>query len=95
MLAAGAPIRRHNGLVRKYRPKLTVVIRDVIGSQESTLTVERHGEAIRHVGAGVVQEDVMDTQDYAFIRQGYLGIVDLAPLLRGCDEVFGAILDPL
>ena len=95
VLTPGASHRGDDRLVREDRGELAFVARDVVGAEQGALTVDRHGEAVGIVGARVVQEDVLHTEDLAVLRHGELGVVDLAALLRGGEEVLLAILGPL
>src|SRR2546430_7713507 len=95
VLTPRASHRGDDRLVREDRGELAFVARDVVGAEQGALTVDRHGEAIGIVGARVVQEDVLHTEDLAVLRHGELGVVDLAALLRGGEEVLLAILGPL
>jgi len=58
------------------------------------LAVERHGQAVRIVGAAVVQEFVPDPENAAVTGQSNFGVMDLRTLMSGGEEMLGAILDP-
>ena len=95
MLATGAAIRSDDRLGREDRLELRVVGRDPVAAQQRALAVDRHREAIGHIGPGIVKKHILDAEDRAVTGQGDLGIVRLAALLGGGDEVLLAILDPL
>ena len=95
VLAAGAAVGRNDRLVGKDRLELAVVVGHVILAEQRALAVERHSQAVGGVGAGIMHEDVVHAQDFAVARQGNLGLMHLAALLRGGEEVLLAVLDPL
>src|SRR5207245_10584373 len=95
VLAPRAPRRRDERLVGEDRGELALVARDIVGAEQGALTVDRHGEAVGIVGAGVVQEHVAYAEDFAVLGHRELGVVDLAALLGGSEEALLAITRPL
>jgi hypothetical protein len=95
MLAAGAANGRDDGLVREDRGELCFVVFDVVRSKQRALRVDRDGQPIRIVGAGVEQEAIANSEHASVARQCDLRVVHLPTLLRGRVEVLLAILGPL
>ena len=95
VLPAGAAHRRHDRLVREDRRELALVVRDVVRTEQRALAVDRNRQAVRIVGARVVEEDVVDAEDAPVLRERHLGVVHLAPLLRRRVEVLLPVLGPL
>ena len=56
VLAAGAAVGRDDRLVGKDRLELAVVVGHVVLAEQRALAVERHGQAVGRIGAGVVHE---------------------------------------
>ncbi len=94
MLAPGPAIGRHDRFVGKHRLKLAVVVLDIILAKQRALAVERNGEAVGRVGAGIVEEDIMDAQDATVFSQRNLCLMDLTAFLGRRIEILLAILDP-
>ena len=94
VLSSRAAIGCHDGLVGEDRRELAVVIADVVQPQHVGLRVERHGQAIRSIRAGVVQEDVVHAEDVAVPVEGDLGVMDLTAFVRGGHEILGTVFDP-
>src|ERR1700691_2175704 len=95
VLTAGAAVRRDNRFVGEDRTEGAVVIRDDVRPEQRTLAVDRHRQAIRVIGAGVVQENVLDAEDTPVGRKRNFRIVSLAAFMRGGEEMLEAVLDPL
>ncbi len=66
VLPARAPIRRHDRQCREHRGEGAVIVRHHVGSEQRALAVDRDGQPVRIVGAGIMQEDVLDAKDAAF-----------------------------
>ena len=94
VLAAGAAVRRDDRLVGEDRRERAVVVRHHIRPEQRALTVDRHRQSIGIVGAGVVQEHVLDAENTAVARQRDLGIVGLAALMGRGEEMFEPVFDP-
>ena len=94
VLAAGAAIRRDDRLVGEDRREGAVVVRHHIGPEQRALAVDRHRQPIRIVGAGVVQEHVLDAEDAAVARKRDLGVVGLAALLGRGEKMLEPVFDP-
>ena len=95
VLAAGAAIGGHGGLVGEDDAKAAVVVGNVVGAQQGALAVERYGQAVGITGAGVAQEVVLHAEDAAVATQCDFGVVDLLALVGGGGEVLGAVFYPL
>ena len=95
VLASGAAVGGHDRLVGEHRGELAVVRRHAVGTEQRALAVERHGEAVRVVRAGIVQEAIPKPEDGAILAQRDLRVVDLQALLRRRDEVLAAVAHPL
>ena len=94
VLAAGAAIRRDDRQVGEDRGEGAVVVRHDIGPEQGALAVDRHRQAVGIVGAGIVQEHVLDAEDAAVGGERHLGVVDLAALMGGGEEMLEPVLDP-
>ena len=66
-----------------------------VGSEQRALGVDRNGEPVGIVGAGVVHEPVAHAQDAPVPVHRQLGLVHLPPLLRRRGEALQPVLDPL
>src|SRR2546426_469929 len=67
VLAPRAPHGGDDRLVREDRGELALVARDVVGTEEGALAVDRNREPVGIVGAGVVQEHVAHAEDLAVL----------------------------
>ena len=95
VLTARAAHGRHNRLVGEDRRELALVVGNLVGAKQGALAVDRHGETVGVVCAGIVQEHVAHAEDLPALVQRDLRVVDLAALLRGSEEVLLPILGPL
>ena len=73
MLAAGAAVGGDDRQGGEDGGELRVVVGDVVGAEQGALAVDRHGQPVGVVGAGVVQVDVLDAEDPALGVDGDLG----------------------
>ncbi len=94
VLAPGAAIGRHDRQIGEDRREGAVIGRHHIGAEQRALAVDRNRQAIGIIGAGVVQEDVLDAEDAAVAVERDLGVVNLAALMRGRKEMLEPVLDP-
>ncbi len=94
MLAAGAAHRRDDRLVGEDGRERAVVVLDVVRAEQRALRVDRDGQPVRIVGAGVEQEHVLDAEDPSVTRQRHLRVVHLPALLRRRVEILLAIFGP-
>ena len=92
---AGAAVRRHLHLVRVDHVELDVIVAEPVRPGELGRGDQRHDEAVRRVGARVVQEPVAQAQDAAVLVDGDLDVVELTALLTRRQQVLDAVLDPL
>ena len=95
VLAAGAAVGRHDRLVGEDSREGALVIFDHVRTEDRDLAVDRHGQPIGIVRAGVVQERVLDAEDAPVARERDLGVVDLRTLLRRGEEMLEPVFDPL
>ena len=94
MLTARAAVGCDDGFVGEDGFEFAVIVRHVVLTEQGALAVERQGEAVGCVGAGVVQKGVVDAEDAAIAGEGDFDVVDLAALLGGGVEIFLPIFDP-
>ena len=94
VLPPGAAIRRDDRFIGEDRGKGAVVVWDDVGAQQRALRIDRHRQSVGIVGAGIVEEHVLDAEDAAVGSERNFGIVRLPALLGRGEEVFEPVLDP-
>src|SRR6516162_7200031 len=78
VLTSGTAIGRDDRERSEDRSEPAVIGWHDVGAEQGALGVERHGQAVRIVGAAVVQELVPDPEDVAVTGYGDLRVVDFA-----------------
>ena len=94
MLPAGAAIGRDDRFVGEDRGKRAVVVGYDVRSEQRALAVDRHRQSVGIVGAGIVQEYVLDAEDAAVGVERDFGVMGLATLLRRSKKMLEPVLDP-
>ncbi len=94
VLSSRAAVGRHDRPVGEDGAELAAVGRHAIEPERVRLRVERHGQPVRIVGAGIVPEGVVEAEDPAVGVDGELGVVNLRTLLGRRNEVLGAVARP-
>jgi hypothetical protein len=92
---AGAAVGRDHGGVGVGHLELDRVVAEPVRAGELGGGDERHDDAVRRVGPGVVDEAVAQRQDPSLGVDGDLDVVALAALLGGGDQVLPPVLRPL
>ena len=95
VLPAGAAIGGHDRQIGEHGGKGAVIVRHHVGAEQGALAVDRDRQPIGIVRAGVVQEHILDTENAAVRGERDLGVMDLAALMRGGEEMLEPVLDPL
>src|SRR3989442_37639 len=91
-LGATRPVvRRHHRRVRVRDLELDRVIRKPVRAGELGRGDDRHDDAVRRVGAGVVDEPVAEPEDPALAVDRRLDVVELAALLAGGDQMLAPV----
>ena len=91
---AGAAVRRHRHAIGVDAVEGDVHGGDPVRTSQHRGAQERHHQTAWRVGAGVVHEAVTQREQAALIVEADLHRVDLGALLRGCQHVLEAILEP-
>ena len=78
VLTSGTAIGRDDRERSEDRSEPAVIGGHDVGAKQGALAVERHCQAVRIVGAAVVQELVPDPEDVAVTGYGDLRVVDFA-----------------
>ena len=94
VLATGAAVGRHDHLVGERDLHVGVVVGDVVAAQQGALAVDGHGQTVRIISTRIVDEFILDAQDFTVLAQCDFRPMDLIPLLGGGHEILAAILDP-
>ena len=96
-LAAHAPVDREGRLVRGDRPAVVLVVADVVrpGNHLGDLhRLERGGERVGAVRAGVADDPCLDAEDGALLVDRELALDEFVLGVEGGDEGLLAVLDP-